>query len=156
MHLLEGIEAAAAIGVLGGDENAYLQVISKVPEEAKMKEITDGIRQLLEDKDNPQAAARLEKAVSLLKGSDLKNMLSQELSKAWRLDPQSVADKGKVQEFYEKLNEDTKMYFNYYKSLGYTDAQSFTLSRLQFSIASSFFLNMPSPEQGASTRILSK
>lgn len=33
-----------------------------------------------------------------------------------------------IKKVYEKLNEDTKMYFNYYKSLGYTDAQSFTLS----------------------------
>ena len=32
-----GIAAAAAIGVLGGDENAYLQVISKVPDEVREK-----------------------------------------------------------------------------------------------------------------------
>ena len=31
----KGIAAAAAVGVLGGDENAYLQVISKVPDKAK-------------------------------------------------------------------------------------------------------------------------
>ncbi|MCR5282370.1 MAG: flagellar hook-length control protein FliK [Lachnospiraceae bacterium] len=77
----------------------------QLPEGRALSEIADGLKELLGRSADPEHAARLQKATALLQTTGFKELLSKELSGAWKLDPQTVADKGKVQEFYEKLRD---------------------------------------------------
>ena len=102
---LQQMAKASPDGVMTEQDKLMAKLTEQVPEGKLLTEIADGLKELLEKGSDPQTAAKLQKATGLLQTTGFKNLLSEELSKAWKLDPQTVADKGKVQEFYEKLRD---------------------------------------------------
>ncbi len=102
---LQQMAKASPDGVMTEQDKLMAKLTDQVPEGKLLTEIADGLKELLEKGSDPQTAAKLQKATGLLQTTGFKNLLSEELSKAWKLDPQTVADKGKVQEFYEKLRD---------------------------------------------------
>ena len=117
-----GEEAVTAKGMTGNSTDiktdslpdtdklkADLSALTKdlLPDQA-LKEIAKGIEKLLSEPQTPETQGRLAKAMQLLQGKDLKDLLSDNLSKQWRMEPSAVSSKDEVQDFYAKLRSQTQ------------------------------------------------
>ncbi len=58
---------------------------------------------------------------ALLQGKEYQTLLRMGVEKEWLLNPKEIAQKGKIEEFYEKLNEQTSKVSRLLESLGKTE-----------------------------------
>ncbi|MBO4337403.1 MAG: flagellar hook-length control protein FliK, partial [Lachnospiraceae bacterium] len=73
-----------------------------------LKQIAEGLEKLLSEKQTSENAARLMKAQALLGGRDLKQLISGELARQWKMDAGDISSKEDVQSFYNRLRSQTK------------------------------------------------
>ncbi len=91
----------------GAGKVSLSDMSKEMPAGEALKEVAKGLSELLAGEKTPQNAEKLEKAFAILQGKDLKEMLSDAVGRQWRMDPGTVFQKEDVQEFYEKLRNQT-------------------------------------------------
>ena len=100
-------EQENAVQADGKSSVALSDLTKDMPQSEVLREVAKGLSELLSQEKTPENAARLQKAMTLLQGRELKEMLSESLGKQWRMEPRTVAQKEDVQAFYEKLRNQT-------------------------------------------------
>ncbi len=91
----------------GAGKVSLSDMSKEMPAGEALKEVAKGLSELLAGEKTPQNAEKLEKALAILQGKDLKEMLSDAVGRQWRMEPGTVFQKEDVQEFYEKLRNQT-------------------------------------------------
>ncbi len=115
-------EAASALEGKGRDISALFENDDKGD---RLSRIAKGIDELLNAQKTPENAARLAKAAALLKGDGIKDLMSGELSKQWKMNAADISSKEDVQAFYNKLRTQTKALSEVVKSTAGQDNAMF-------------------------------
>lgn len=106
-----------ALRDLGADEQTAAQVKSG---ELPAKEVLQLIRHLLngaQRKDAPEPALQ-----RLLGGNEFKELLKDQISRQWMIEPKDVADKKQVEQLYERIREQTARLSQVLENAGKGDA----------------------------------
>jgi len=111
----EGEKLAGQLRNLGLSKEAASQIQNL---ELSIKEILNIVKELSE-KGHENIPEKAWKA--LLQGKEYQTLLRMGVEKEWLLNPKEIAQKGKIEEFYEKLNEQTSKVSRLLESLGKTE-----------------------------------
>lgn len=107
----------AALKEIGTDEQTTAQVKNG---ELPAKEVLQLIRQLVngaQRKDAPDQALQ-----RLLGGNEFKELLKDQISRQWMIEPRDVADKKQVEQLYERIREQTARLSQAFENVGKGDA----------------------------------
>lgn len=111
----EAEKLAGQLKNLGLSKEAARQIENQ---ELSIKEILNIVKELSE-KNNENIPEKAWKV--LFSGKEYQTLLRMGVEKEWLLSPKEIAQKGKIEEFYEKLNEQTSKVSRLLESLGKTE-----------------------------------